>query len=176
MKFKVERYGIEVIPENREDEAYIEDTMGLKEGGDAILLVREDAVGMHCLTHLTTHFYRKKDVRLIGDSLELLGVVKRSLEKHMSDKTTAPDLGEITYGHQDINDIIDWFAYSHLPVELQAVSKPVGELAHEMALVGSGQELLAGLRHLLEAKDCFVRAAKYKIAAEVDAEKEDDSD
>ncbi|MBV1860965.1 MAG: hypothetical protein KUG77_21290 [Nannocystaceae bacterium] len=48
-----------------------------------------------------------------------------------------------------------------LPEHLQAVSKPIAELAHSMAASPnlSGPELTAGLRKLLEAKDCLVRAA-----------------
>lgn len=52
-----------------------------------------------------------------------------------------------------------YFEYSHLPAHLQEVSKPIGELAKQMKLtLPEGEELEAGLRKLLEAKDCFVRA------------------
>jgi hypothetical protein len=55
--------------------------------------------------------------------------------------------------------IMKFFAYSHLPQPLQAVSKPIGDLASEMdKLLPDGPEKSAGLRKLLEAKDCFVRA------------------
>jgi hypothetical protein len=55
--------------------------------------------------------------------------------------------------------IIKYFAYEHLPAHLQEVSKPVGELARLMdAELPDGPEKSAGLRKLLEAKDCFVRA------------------
>lgn len=55
---------------------------------------------------------------------------------------------------------IKHFAFAHLPAHLQAVSKPIGELAgqFERQLV-DGPEKSAGMRKLLEAKDCFVRAA-----------------
>lgn len=57
-------------------------------------------------------------------------------------------------------DILRYFAWTHLPPHLQAVSKPLGELAYQMAaLLPNGPELDAGLRKLLEAKDCLVRAA-----------------
>lgn len=53
-----------------------------------------------------------------------------------------------------------YFAYAHLPAHLQAVSKPIGELAEKMeAELPDGPEKSAGMRKLLEAKDCFVRAA-----------------
>lgn len=56
--------------------------------------------------------------------------------------------------------ILRFFEYEHLPAELQAVSAPFKELAHLMASsLWAGPEVSAGLRHLLEAKDCAVRAA-----------------
>jgi hypothetical protein len=56
--------------------------------------------------------------------------------------------------------IMRFFAFSHLPPNLQEVSKPIGELAELMeATLPSGAEKSAGLRKLIEAKDCFVRAA-----------------
>ena len=55
---------------------------------------------------------------------------------------------------------IKYFAYAHLPAHLQAVSKPIGELAQRLeAELPDGPEKSAGMRKLLEAKDCFVRAA-----------------
>jgi len=58
------------------------------------------------------------------------------------------------------SDILKYFDYDHLPKKLQEVSKPFHELAHKMDedLTGCA-ELSAGLRKLLEAKDCCVRAA-----------------
>ncbi len=58
---------------------------------------------------------------------------------------------------------IKYFAYAHLPEHLQAVSKPIGELAHMLeAQLPDGPEKSAGMRKLLEAKDCFVRAMLEK--------------
>ncbi len=55
--------------------------------------------------------------------------------------------------------IIKYFEYAHLPIKLQTVSAPIGDLAKEMdALLPDGPEKSAGLRKLLEAKDCLVRA------------------
>jgi hypothetical protein len=61
--------------------------------------------------------------------------------------------------HPSTEAILRHFAWEHLPPHLQAISRPVGELAHEMAEKLEGPELTAGLRKLLEAKDCLVRAA-----------------
>ena len=56
-----------------------------------------------------------------------------------------------------------FFAYAHLPAHLQAVSKPFCELAqHIVDTFPSNPERTAGLRKLLEAKDCAVRAVLYK--------------
>ena len=58
-----------------------------------------------------------------------------------------------------IERILQYFVYSHLPEHLQKISKPCGDLAQEMATVlPSCPETTVGLRKLLEAKDCFVRA------------------
>lgn len=55
--------------------------------------------------------------------------------------------------------ILRYFGYRHLPENLQKISKPVGELAVLMEdMLPDGPEKSAGLRKLLEAKDCFVRA------------------
>lgn len=54
---------------------------------------------------------------------------------------------------------IQWFSYEHLPEKLQKVSKPIADLAHLMEeTLPDGPEKSAGMRKLLEAKDCFVRA------------------
>jgi len=55
--------------------------------------------------------------------------------------------------------IIQHFNYQHLPTHLQEVSKQCHDLAVAMdQALPSGPEKSAGLRKLLEAKDCFVRA------------------
>jgi len=55
--------------------------------------------------------------------------------------------------------MLKYFAYEHLPEHLQEVSKPIGQLAEKMDKeLPDGREKSAGMRKLLEAKDCFVRA------------------
>lgn len=61
-----------------------------------------------------------------------------------------------------------YFAFAHLPSYLQLVSKPLGELADLLEqLLPNGPEKSAGMRKLLEAKDCFVRAALDLAPAEL---------
>jgi hypothetical protein len=56
--------------------------------------------------------------------------------------------------------ILKFFEYSHLSTELQPVSRLMHDLAHRFdANIPDGPEKSAGLRKLLEAKDCFVRAS-----------------
>lgn len=55
--------------------------------------------------------------------------------------------------------IMRFFEHSHLPADLRAVAAPISKLAEEMdSGLPDGAEKSAGLRKLLEAKDCFVRA------------------
>lgn len=56
--------------------------------------------------------------------------------------------------------MLRFFDHEHLPEHLQGISALCGETAREMdVLLPDGPEKTAGLRKLLEAKDCFVRAA-----------------
>lgn len=53
-----------------------------------------------------------------------------------------------------------FFAYDHLKEPLRSVSKPFGDLAHDVAARGGdAAETQVALRKLLEAKDAAVRAA-----------------
>jgi hypothetical protein len=61
--------------------------------------------------------------------------------------------------HPATTEILRYFDYAHLPPDLREVSRPFHLIAHDMALRFEGPEVTAGLRKLLEAKDCFVRAA-----------------
>ena len=60
--------------------------------------------------------------------------------------------------------ILRYFQYEHLPAHLQAVSRPFAELAQRVAAETAGPETTAGLRRLLEAKDCIVRAHLHEKA------------
>ena len=70
--------------------------------------------------------------------------------------------------------ILQHFSFKHLPVLLQSASEPFHDMAWEQArractaddrfvigyFVRAEPELAEGLRKLLEAKDCFVRARR----------------
>lgn len=61
--------------------------------------------------------------------------------------------------HSATEALLRYFDYAHLPPHLQSISQPFHDLAHALAEQLSGPEYTAGLRKLLEAKDCMVRAA-----------------
>jgi hypothetical protein len=62
--------------------------------------------------------------------------------------------------HPGTAQILVHFSWAHLPDRLQSYSRVMADLALQMvARLPDGPELTAGLRKLLEAKDCFVRAA-----------------
>jgi hypothetical protein len=60
---------------------------------------------------------------------------------------------------QTTSPIMKYFTYDHLPENLQKISKPICDLAKTIDdSLPQGAEKSAGLRKLLEAKDCFVRS------------------
>lgn len=60
-------------------------------------------------------------------------------------------------------ELLQFFAYSHLPPHLAAISAPFGQLAeHIVATLPRNPERHNALRKLLEAKDAAVRASLFK--------------
>ena len=56
--------------------------------------------------------------------------------------------------------MMQWFEHEHLPEDLQTISRPFAMLAESLVEgLPRSAERTAGLRKLLEAKDCMVRAA-----------------
>lgn len=56
--------------------------------------------------------------------------------------------------------VLRFFEFSHLPEPLKHIARECAVLANGMVdLIDFDPELTVGLRKLLEAKDCFVRAA-----------------
>lgn len=62
--------------------------------------------------------------------------------------------------HPSLVQVMRHFAWAHLPRGLQPYSINCANLALQMCgMITDDPELVVGLRKLLEAKDCFVRAA-----------------
>jgi hypothetical protein len=80
----------------------------------------------------------------------------------MSDEQTPSRLTHNAVGkprHPSIAGVLKHFRFEHLPEHLKAVSSPCYALAVTLAdALPEDPETTAGLRKLLEAKDCFVRA------------------
>jgi hypothetical protein len=58
--------------------------------------------------------------------------------------------------------LLQFFAYEHLRLDLQAISQPFGDLARQIVgLLPRNPERTVALRKLLEAKDCAVRASLW---------------
>ena len=66
-----------------------------------------------------------------------------------------------------MNRLLKFFTYAQDPAPLQEVSKPCSDLAELMDLLPESAEKTVGLRKLLEAKDCFVRAKVEQLAGKI---------
>lgn len=65
------------------------------------------------------------------------------------------------------NRLMQFFKFEHLPEHLRGVSGDCFALACSMdAVLPESAEKTAGLRKLLEAKDCFVRAKLEQVNTE----------
>lgn len=66
-------------------------------------------------------------------------------------------MDEFADRHPSTVAILRGFTYGHLPERLQAISRPICEIAFDMARrLPDDPELVTGLRKLREAKDCLV--------------------
>jgi hypothetical protein len=62
-----------------------------------------------------------------------------------------------------MDPLIQFFSYTHLPADLQSVSRHFYEIAQDIVNnVPRNPERTVALRKLLEAKDCAVRAVLWK--------------
>lgn len=67
---------------------------------------------------------------------------------------------QIADRHPSTRHLMRYFSAAHLPPDLREVSEQIGTVATAMVeRLPDGPELTTGLRKLVEAKDCLVRAA-----------------
>jgi hypothetical protein len=79
--------------------------------------------------------------------------------KRIANERTKPMTGT----REDIEPIIQFFRYEHLPEHLQAISAPFSLLAISLIdALPRNPERTVALRKLLEAKDAAVRAKLFK--------------
>ena len=85
--------------------------------------------------------------------------LENQIQKLNSKQAVHPAPAEATEDQLATDPILWYFHYKHLPEHLQEVSEPLCRLALQMVeTLPHNAERSAGLRKLLEAKDCFVRA------------------
>ena len=85
----------------------------------------------------------------------------------MTDIHPAPPI--FTADELAADQILQFFHYEHLPPRLQIISEPFCDLARDMIdRLPRNAERSAGLRKLLEAKDCAVRAMVPTPASKLD--------
>jgi hypothetical protein len=75
--------------------------------------------------------------------------------------------------HPSLENILRGFKYDHLkPGDVQDTSKLFASLANYLVKdLPSSPEMVAGLRKLMEAKDCFVRAAVFAVEDSIEKAK-----
>ncbi|MFF5977076.1 hypothetical protein ACFY7C_36850 [Streptomyces sp. NPDC012769] len=62
--------------------------------------------------------------------------------------------------HPSVESVTRFFEYEHLPADLKVIAAACSDLKDFMLLkLEDDPEFTVGLRKLLEAKDCFVRAS-----------------
>jgi hypothetical protein len=73
-----------------------------------------------------------------------------------------PDPNDYDTRKPPTEPILQFFRYEHLPTKLQEVSKPFGDLAHDLVRgLPRNPERTVALRKLLESKDAAVRAMLF---------------
>lgn len=82
-------------------------------------------------------------------------------------KPAPKDFEKMVREHQEkaaieIEPLLQFFQYAHLPAHLQIVSQRFSLLADEIVQLPRNPERTVALRKLLEAKDCAVRAVIFK--------------
>lgn len=79
---------------------------------------------------------------------------------------TTTDAQAVSNPEPQPHPILKHFEFDHLPLHLAAIAKEFHRLAHFLHdTLPMGAELVAGLRKLLESKDCMVRAVIEGLSA-----------
>jgi hypothetical protein len=65
MKFEIRRHGIVIIPEDDQDVAYIEDTLGLKHAGTYTDLTRVNQMDLSSIAYLETGCQKTADPEIM---------------------------------------------------------------------------------------------------------------
>lgn len=103
-------------------------------------------------TVIVPYAHQQTPVHIVWHSTEQAKVEEEGFDERI----------KLEHSHPSLGNILRFFTYEHLPQgKLRETSALLSELAQLLAEDEElqGPELTVGLRKLLEAKDCFVRAA-----------------
>ena len=131
------------------------------EKGDEVLVFDRYRLTSEPAKAIVTDFSEVNDGVMVSLVPDKSGAIKHAIEKWpefwISENQIKVTKNE---NQKEFDPMLNNFSYKHLPEKLQEISKDFSELAHQMACRGYDNipETMAGLRKLLEAKDCAVRA------------------
>lgn len=107
----------------------------------------------------STAFISREMVISLRTAKQIMGLLEQRGIVTAPDHLGKRDVIDHTSAAPSPAPILRFFDYAHLPNSLQEVGRQFADLAHAMdAALPPGAEKSAGLRKLLEAKDCMIRA------------------
>lgn len=99
----------------------------------------------------------ERTVILDPASMVFVEIIKDHPESEPTPENALPPI--YAERHNKVRELLQFFKYGHLPLELQAIVEPIcSTIDILLPQIDDSPELTVGLRKLLEAKDCFVRA------------------
>ncbi len=129
------------------------------EKGDEVLVFDRFRLTSEPAKAVVTGFSDKNDGVMLSLVPNGAGAIIQAIEKWPEFWVSENQI-KLTKDESVFDRMLKNFKYDHLPKNLQEISKDFSELAHQIACRGYDNipESMAGLRKLLEAKDCAIRA------------------
>lgn len=124
---------------------------------NVFLSFKADALAS-CLNELKANSYKVNEKNIIKD--KIYAILERVIME-ITNKNLLDQYGSVKM----VNPIMKYFEYKHLPEKLGEVSSKFYDVANWIeGFIPDSAEKSAGLRKLLEAKDCIVRASLDKVS------------
>jgi hypothetical protein len=127
--------------------------------GDKLVLSTPTMLGLEILATVSKVVFGATGRMVILDpaSMVFVEIIKDHPESEPTPENALPPI--YAERHNDVRELLHFFKYGHLPLELQAIVEPIcSTIDILLPQIDDSPELTVGLRKLLEAKDCFVRA------------------
>ena len=131
------------------------------EKGDEVLVFDRYRLTSEPVKAIVTGFSDKNDGIMLSLIPDKSGAIRQAIEKWPDFWVSENQIRLTKNENKNVFDrMLKNFGFKHLPKNLQEISEDFSELAHQMVCRGAENipETMAGLRKLLEAKDCAVRA------------------